>query len=236
MAGRAILPDGAKVPKAGTLCPESTALALSEGREFASRGGHKLKGALEDLNIDPAGWSCLDLGASTGGFTDCLLKSGARLVCAVDVGRGLLDLSLRSDSRVLVVEGRNARRLAEEFSPEDLRGPFDLAVMDLSFISLTLVIGEAAKFVRRGGRLLAMVKPQFECGRSRLVRRGVVRDPSAVRAAVDKVAAFARGLDPPLAAIGEAPSRLLGPKGNQEVFLYLEKPASAGDRRPVPAP
>jgi 23S rRNA (cytidine1920-2'-O)/16S rRNA (cytidine1409-2'-O)-methyltransferase len=230
MAGRALLPDGTRVPKAGALYREGTAITLSEGRQFASRGGDKLKGALEDLGIDPAGWRCLDLGASTGGFTDCLLKAGASFVCAVDVGRGLLDAGLRADPRVLAVEDCNARFLSRDHSPQDLRGPFDLAVMDLSFISLTLVIGEATRFLKPGGRILAMVKPQFESGRGPAVRKGVVRDPDAIAAAVRKVASCAAGLAPPLRVAGEAPSRVLGPKGNQEIFLYLVAGAfAAGD-------
>jgi 23S rRNA (cytidine1920-2'-O)/16S rRNA (cytidine1409-2'-O)-methyltransferase len=201
-------------------------MTVSEGKLFASRGGDKLKGALEDLGIAPAGWRCIDLGASTGGFTDCLLKSGAAYVCAVDVGRGLLDARLRGDSRVMVMEGQNARGLGASRTPEELGGPFDLAVMDLSFISLTLVIPEAAGLVKDGGSILAMVKPQFESGRGPAVKKGVVRDPEAIRAAVDKVAGFAAGLDPPLAKAGEAPSRVLGPKGNQEIFLLLVKRAA----------
>jgi 23S rRNA (cytidine1920-2'-O)/16S rRNA (cytidine1409-2'-O)-methyltransferase len=224
MAGRALLPDGTRVAKAGSLYPEGTEIRLSEGRRFVGRGGEKLQGALEDLGLDPSGMRCLDLGASTGGFTDCLLKAGASYVCAVDVGRGLLDPGLRADPRVLAVEGQNARSLGSAFSPTDLGGPFDLAVMDLAFISLTLVLGEASRFVKGGGRILAMVKPQFECGRGPSVRKGVVRDPAAIRAAVDRVAACAAGLEPPLKAEGEAPSRLLGPKGNREVFLCLAKP------------
>ncbi|MDR1039687.1 MAG: TlyA family RNA methyltransferase [Deltaproteobacteria bacterium] len=229
MAGRAHLPDGSRVPKAGSLYPEGTGITISEGKLFASRGGDKLKGALEDLGIDPAGWRCLDLGASTGGFTDCLLKSGAAFVCAVDVGKGLLDVRLRADPRVLAVEGRNARDLSAACTPEELGGPFDLAVMDLSFISLTLVLGDASRFVKDGGAVLAMVKPQFESGRGPAVKKGVVRDPAVIRAAVDKVASFAAGLVPPLSAAGEAPSRVLGPKGNQEVFLHLVKRSQGSD-------
>ncbi|MDR1037623.1 MAG: TlyA family RNA methyltransferase [Deltaproteobacteria bacterium] len=241
MAGRAYLPDGSRVPKAGSTYPEGTVMTISEGKLYASRGGDKLKGALDDLGIDPAGWKCLDLGASTGGFTDCLLKSGAASVCAVDVGRGLLDVRLREDPRVMVVEGQNARELGASRTPEELGGPFDLAVMDLSFISLTLVIGPAAGFVRNGGGILAMVKPQFESGRGPAVKKGVVRDPAAIRAAVDRVADFAAGLDPPLEKAGEAPSRVLGPKGNQEVFLHLVKVQTTGgiqdgdDAMPAPA-
>ncbi len=156
------------------------------------------------------------MGASTGGVTDCLLQHGAARVTAVDVGRNLIDWGLRQDSRVTVVEGVNARRLTDE-----VRGPFDLAVIDVSFISLELVLGQAAALVRPEGLLLAMVKPQFEVGRAKVGKRGVVKNQTDIDEAVDRISAFGANLTPPWTEIGRAPSRLPGPEGNREVFLLF---------------
>jgi 23S rRNA (cytidine1920-2'-O)/16S rRNA (cytidine1409-2'-O)-methyltransferase len=220
MAGRVLGPDGRRIDKPGQRLAPGTVLAVSEGRRFASRAGFKLEGALEDLGLNPAGLDCLDLGSSTGGFTDCLLQKGARRITAVDVGRGLMDARLASDPRVRLIEGRNARHL-DRLPPEALGGPFDLAVMDLSFISLGLVLAQAASLLAPGGRILAMVKPQFEVGRPEVGKGGIVRDEALISRAVDGVAALAPALDPPLAEMGRAPSRLKGRDGNQEVFLML---------------
>jgi 23S rRNA (cytidine1920-2'-O)/16S rRNA (cytidine1409-2'-O)-methyltransferase len=162
--------------------------------------------------------SCLDIGASTGGFTDCLLRHGAAGVWAVDVGRNLMDPKLRRDERVRLIEGLNARHLAA-----GLPGPpdFDLAVMDVSFISLELILPQAAGLVRPEGRLLALVKPQFEVGRAKVGKKGVVRDPEAIRAAVDKISALGPALVPPFRELGRAPSRLTGAAGNQEIFVLF---------------
>ncbi|MDR1921223.1 MAG: TlyA family RNA methyltransferase [Candidatus Adiutrix sp.] len=216
---------GRPVKKAGERWPLDTVFAVAARRRFVSRGGHKLEGALEDLGVDPKGLRALDVGASTGGFTDCLLQHGAAAVTAVDVGRNLLDWTLRRDERVTAVEGVNARALAEHLS-----GPgFDLAVIDVSFISLALIIPQAARLMNEGARILAMVKPQFEVGRDKVGKKGVVRDQAAIDGAVNKIAALAPLLDPPFKVSGRAPSRLPGPEGNREVFLLFERPAEAAE-------
>jgi 23S rRNA (cytidine1920-2'-O)/16S rRNA (cytidine1409-2'-O)-methyltransferase len=174
-----------------------------------------LAGALEHFGVDPAGKVCLDAGASTGGFTHVLLLRGAAKVYAVDVGYGQLDQSLRRDPRVVVLERANIRLLPKETIPE----PIELATLDLSFISLTLVIPKILEFLAPGGAILALVKPQFEVGKGKVGKGGVVRDPDLQRQAVAKVAAAARALG---FWVSEAyPAPLKGPKGNQEYFLLL---------------
>ncbi len=188
---------------------------------YVSRGGVKLAGALDLLGIDPAGLRCLDIGQSTGGFTDCLLQRGAAHVVGVDVGYGQLDWKLRGDLRVRVIERTNAR----EISPELIGEPVDLAVIDVSFISLRLILPAVKACVKDDGRILAMVKPQFEVGRERVGSGGVVRDEVARREAVDAVRVFGRdalGLEP----IGEAASPIEGPSGNRETFLLFHVRAS----------
>ncbi len=214
LAGR-VLVDDAPVDKAGTRVSEDAALRIrGETRRFVSRGGEKLAGALADLGVDPAGLHCLDIGASTGGFTDCLLQGGARAVVAVDVGYGQLDERLRRDPRVRALERKNARELA----PADVPEAIDLVVVDVSFISATLLLA-AIRAVAPRARLLVMVKPQFEVGRERVGKGGVVRDDADRAAAVARVRAAAEQHG--YAAAGEAESRLAGPKGNREVFLLL---------------
>ncbi len=192
--------------------PEET-LIVDEGPRYVSRGGTKLENALDALEIDVAGRDCLDVGASTGGFTDCLLQRGAARVIATDVAYGQLDLRLREDSRVTVIERLNAR----ELQPADL--PFEpgLATVDVSFISLAKILPAVARCLAPGGEMLAMVKPQFELGRKR-VGRGVVRDDGDRREAILAVAGAARDLGLPVR--GFAPSGLPGPKGNRETFVW----------------
>jgi 23S rRNA (cytidine1920-2'-O)/16S rRNA (cytidine1409-2'-O)-methyltransferase len=221
--------SGRAVTKAGELWPAEAVFTVTPRRRFVSRGGLKLEGALADLGLDPAGLAVLDVGASTGGFTDCLLQHGAARVTAVDVGRHLLDPRLAADERVTVVDGLNARRLGEA-GPA---GGFDLAVLDVSFISLELVLPPAAGLVRPGGHLLALVKPQFEVGRTRVGKKGVVRNQADIDAAVEKISALGPALGPPRRAVGRAPSRLTGPKGNREVFVLFEScpdPDGAGPK------
>lgn len=184
-------------------------------RPFVSRGGVKLSNALDALGIDVDGLDCLDVGASTGGFTDCLLQRGARTVTALDVAYGQIDQTMRDHPQVRVIERLNARDLV----PGDIDGTPDLAVIDVSFISLTKVIEPVTSVLAPEGRLLAMVKPQFELGRRRVGRGGVVRDPADRREAVESVADWCRGIG--LALLGVAPTGLPGPKGNLETFLYL---------------
>jgi len=192
--------------------PEAT-LVVDSGPRFVSRGGTKLENALDALQIDVADCDCLDVGASTGGFTDCLLQRGATRVAAVDVAYGQLDLRLREDPRVTVVERLNARAL----EPADIPFAADLAVVDVSFISLTKILPAVARCLAPGGEVLAMVKPQFELGRER-VGRGVVRDDGDRHEAIVKVARAAQDLG--LAVRGFASSGLPGPKGNRETFVW----------------
>jgi 23S rRNA (cytidine1920-2'-O)/16S rRNA (cytidine1409-2'-O)-methyltransferase len=183
--------------------------------DFVSRGGIKLRNALDGFDLDVSGLRCLDVGASTGGFTDCLLKRGATEVIALDVAYGQIDFGLRQDPRVTVIERLNARNLT--FS--DLPFRPELTVVDVSFISLTKILGAVESCVEPGGEVLAMVKPQFELGRKRVGRGGVVRSPEDRREAVEIVADFARSLG--FSLLGVQPTGLPGPKGNLETFLRL---------------
>lgn len=211
VAGQVLDKPGHEVP------PDSPLEVLAPPR-YVSRGGEKLEGALRAFGVDPQGRVCLDVGASTGGFTDCLLQHGAARVYAVDVGRGQLDWRLRRDPRVVVREGLNARHLR----PEDLGEPVDLATVDVSFISLRLVLPPLEAVLRPGGEVIALVKPQFEAGRG-LVRRGVVRDPAVHEAVLQGIASFARE-ELGWTVVRSAPSPLLGPAGNREFFLHLRTP------------
>lgn len=211
--------DGAVVDKPGTRVALEAAVELrTAGSRFVSRGGDKLAGALEDLGVDPAGRACLDLGASTGGFTDCLLQAGARRVVAVDVGYGQLDAKLRGDPRVVVLERVNARALEAAQMPE----PIGLVVADLAFISLRLVVPALAA-VAPAAEWLLLVKPQFEVGRERVGKGGVVRDDALRAEAVDAVRDACAALG--WAEVARVDSRVHGPKGNREVFLFLRPPS-----------
>lgn len=196
-------------------------LIVTQQRRFVSRGGIKLENALESLSLDVSGLSCLDVGASTGGFTDCLLQRGAERVIALDVAYGQLDLTLREDPRVTVIERCNARDL----EPEALPYLPAMAVIDVSFISLAKVLAPVAACLAEGGELLAMVKPQFELGRARVGRGGVVRSAADRRDAIREVAVAAEGAN--LEVRGVASSGLPGPKGNIETFLRCVR-ADAG--------
>ena len=214
LAGR-VLVDDAPADKAGRAVPLSATVRLRGAtRRYVSRGGDKLAGALADLGVEPAGKVCLDLGASTGGFTDCLLQHGAKQVVAVDVGYGQLDVRLRDDPRVRLLERTNARQLAAADVPE----PIELVTIDVSFISATLLLPRVFELAPRA-ELLVMVKPQFEVGRERVGKGGVVRDDADRAAAVARVREAAEALG--YGARGEVESRLAGPKGNREVFLWM---------------
>jgi 23S rRNA (cytidine1920-2'-O)/16S rRNA (cytidine1409-2'-O)-methyltransferase len=204
--------DGPLALRPSQLVEPQAELVVDSGPRFVSRGGVKLENALDALALDVDGLDCLDVGASTGGFSDCLLQRGAARVAAVDVAYGQLALSLREDPRVTVLERVNARGL----SPAQLPFAPQLAVIDVSFISLAKVLPAVAACLAPGGELLAMVKPQFELGRER-VGKGVVRDAADRREAILGVAAAARELG--LSIKGFAPSGLPGPKGNRETFL-----------------
>ncbi len=205
--------DGPVAQRPSQLVEPEAALFVEEGPRFVSRGGIKLENALRALGIDLVGRDCLDVGASTGGFTDCLLQRGAARVAAVDVAYGQIDLKLREDPRVTVIERVNARAL----EPADLPFAPGLATVDVSFISLRKVLPAVARCLAPDGEALAMVKPQFELGRER-VRKGVVRDAGDRREAVLSVAMAARELG--LSIRGFASSGLPGPKGNRETFVW----------------
>jgi 23S rRNA (cytidine1920-2'-O)/16S rRNA (cytidine1409-2'-O)-methyltransferase len=211
--------DGPRATKPGQLVSGDAELLVEGERRYVSRGGLKLEHALDELGLDVSGLSCLDVGASTGGFTDCLLRRGAERVIALDVGYGQLDWTLRNDPRVVVMERVNARHLR----PEDLPYRPDLATIDVSFISLAKVLPAAAACLGPRGQVLALVKPQFELGRGR-VRGGVVRSPEERREALLAVAQSARRAG--LAVMAFAPSGLPGPKGNRETFIHC---ATEGD-------
>jgi 23S rRNA (cytidine1920-2'-O)/16S rRNA (cytidine1409-2'-O)-methyltransferase len=210
-------PDGPVALKPSQLVADDAELLVAEGPRFVSRGGFKLERALEGLGIDVAGLDCLDVGASTGGFTDCLLRRGAARVIALDVARGQLDWSLRNDPRVTVIERANARALTADDLPYRPR----LATIDVSFISLAKVLPAVAGCVDPDGELLALVKPQFELGRERVGKGGVVRDAADRRDALRSVAAAATAAG--LAVRGFASSGLPGPKGNRETFVLLAR-------------
>ena len=203
--------------KAGDLVDAATRLAVTERDPYVSRGGHKLAAALDAFGIDPGGRVCLDTGASTGGFTDVLLQRGAVRVYALDVGRGQLAESLRQDERVVSMERTNARSLTASSLPE----PIDLAVIDVSFISLAVVLGPIASTLRSGADapIVALVKPQFEAGRGR-TDHGVVRDPAIHREVLERVAEVAQGIG--LGARAVIASPILGPEGNREFLLHLQ--------------
>jgi 23S rRNA (cytidine1920-2'-O)/16S rRNA (cytidine1409-2'-O)-methyltransferase len=205
--------DGPVALRPSQLVEPDASLIVDEGPRYVSRGGTKLENALEALGIDVAGRECLDVGASTGGFTDCLLQRGATRVAAVDVAYGQLDVRMREDPRVHVIERLNARELI----PADLPFEPSLATVDVSFISLTKVLPAVARCLAPGGEILAMVKPQFELGRER-VGRGVVRAVDDRREAIVKVARAAQELG--LRVRGFASSGLPGPKGNRETFVW----------------
>ncbi len=213
-AGR-VLVDDTPVDKPGTRIRDHSIIRLrGEDRRFVSRGGEKLTGALEELGIDPSGRICLDLGASTGGFTDCLLQSGARHVVAVDVGYGQLDARLRADPRVTVMERTNARH----FKASALEKTPDLVAIDVSFISVRLLLPMLARELPTC-ELIILVKPQFEVGRAQVGKGGVVRDPELRAAAAAGVVDCAEELG--WQAAGEAESQLPGPSGNREIFVRL---------------
>ncbi len=214
VAGR-VRVDGAVVDRPATPVTEAATLELDPGNPFVSRGGEKLAGALDDLSIDVTGVVALDLGASTGGFTDCLLQRGARQVTAVDVGYGQLAWSLRIDPRVSVKERTNARNLV----PDDLSERPDFVTCDLAFISIETVWPAVARCLADVFRGVLLVKPQFEVGRGNVGSGGVVRDPGQHRFAIERVASAIGGTG--AVVTGVVPSHLIGPKGNREFCLAI---------------
>jgi 23S rRNA (cytidine1920-2'-O)/16S rRNA (cytidine1409-2'-O)-methyltransferase len=219
MAGLVRVIEGEKaavVDKPGRMFPAGTLFALTAGERYVSRGGGKLETAIEAFGLDVTGLIALDAGASTGGFTDCLLQHGGARVYAVDVGTAQLHEKLRADPRVVSLEQVNLRHAPADLLPE----PVDLVVADLSFISLTLVLPSCLKFLKPGGRLVVLVKPQFELTPEKVGKGGVVREEVYQREAVDKVTGFARD-ELGLALLGVVPSKVKGPKGNQEYLVCL---------------
>ncbi|MFN8543113.1 MAG: TlyA family RNA methyltransferase [Candidatus Binatia bacterium] len=215
MAGDVLVADR-PVTKSGTVVAPDATIRLREAPSpWVSRGGEKLAGALEAFALDVTGCVALDVGASTGGFTDVLLRHGARRVIAADVGYGQLAWALRQDPRVAVLDRVNARGLTPEMLPE----PPNVVTIDVSFISLALVLPAVARVAAPGADVIALVKPQFEVGREAVGKGGVVRDDAARAAAVRKVCAAAEAAG--FVVRGEAESVLPGPKGNREVFLWL---------------
>jgi len=223
-AGRVRLgKDGSTVDKPSELVPEDAELVVAEGEEFVSRGGIKLNNALNELPIEVEDRLALDVGASTGGFTDCLLQRGAKLVLAVDVGYGQLDWSLRQDQRVLVMERLNARFLGDSHLPFRPQ----LITVDVSFISLAMLMPSIVATAADQFDLLGLVKPQFELGKEKVGKGGVVRDSADRRHAIRKVidAAEKEGL----IVRGLASSGLPGPKGNRETFVWAARGGNAID-------
>jgi len=216
LAGRVTV-DGSPVVKAGAPVREDALIELAEGPRYVSRGGVKLAGALEAFGIDPAGRVALDVGASTGGFTDCMLQRGAARVAALDVGYGQLAWSLRNDPRVLVLERTNIRSA----DPAVLGGPFDLVTIDVSFIGLAKVLPHLASVTTPGADVMALVKPQFEAGKGRVGKKGVVRDPLVHRDVLASVIGAAADLG--WVARGLTWSPITGPEGNIEFWLRLAR-------------
>lgn len=214
MEGR-VRVDGRVATKAGQSVKSDASIEVAQPRRFVSRGGEKLDRALSAFGIDAAGAVALDVGASTGGFTDCLLQRGAASVTAVDVGYGQLDWRLRNDPRVVAIERTNFRLLADDAFP----GGFDLIAIDASFISVRTILARAAAYLRPAGAIVALIKPQFEAGRERLGSGGVVRDPETHGAVLREVrdGVTALGLVP----VALVSSPLLGPAGNREFLAEI---------------
>jgi 23S rRNA (cytidine1920-2'-O)/16S rRNA (cytidine1409-2'-O)-methyltransferase len=213
----AVSVDGQRVDKAGALVAPGSRIEITARPRFVSRGGEKLAHALDAFGISPQGRVCVDVGASTGGFTHCLLERGAARVYAVDVGQGQLDASLRADGRVVVMEKTNARQLDPYAFPE----PPDLATIDVSFISLEKVLPSVFNVLKPAGEAVALVKPQFEVGKGQVGKGGVVRDPAHHKAVIERVARFAVLHGWHVRGVTASPVR--GPKGNREFFLRLTK-------------
>jgi 23S rRNA (cytidine1920-2'-O)/16S rRNA (cytidine1409-2'-O)-methyltransferase len=206
-----------RIDKASTLVPRNAGIRIKgQDNPYVSRGGLKLKGALTEFGVNVAGFVALDIGASTGGFTDCMLQEGARKVYAVDVGYGQLAWKLRNDERVVVFEKTNIRY----FSGSGIDDEIDIATIDASFISLKLVIPATLRLLKKGTVILALIKPQFEAGRGEVGKGGVVKDPDIHKRVVDEIDEFCQELG--LNVLGTCESPLLGPAGNKEFFIYVK--------------
>ncbi len=215
----AVLVGDRPADKAGSLVAADAEIRIrGEENPYVSRGGLKLRGALESFGISVRGMVALDVGASTGGFTDCLLQAGAAKVYALDVGYGQLAWKLREDSRVVSIERTNIRH----YDGRDITDRVGIAVIDASFISLRLVIPPVVKLIGAGAAILALVKPQFEVGKGEVGKRGVVRDPALHERVLAETASFCREMG--LEVLGSCTSPITGPAGNREFFLHLRKP------------
>jgi len=220
MAGRVAV-ESRTIDKPGTKVEVEAVLSLrGEDQPYVSRGGIKLEGALEAFRIDPKGLVVMDVGASTGGFTDCVLQRGAKKVYAVDVGYGQLAWKLQRDPRVINLERRNIRYLKREEVKEEV----DLILIDTSFISIEKFLPNLLNFLKRGGSIISLIKPQFEVGKGEVGKGGVVRDTTLHQKVIDRISQFSRGLG--LSVLGMTESPILGPKGNREFFIYLRKETS----------
>jgi 23S rRNA (cytidine1920-2'-O)/16S rRNA (cytidine1409-2'-O)-methyltransferase len=210
--------EGRMIDKPGAQVNADAELQLrGEESPYVSRGGEKLEGALKAFGIDPKGMVVMDVGASTGGFTDCVLQKGADKVHAVDVGYGQLAWKLQKDPRVVNLERRNIRYLKREEVWEEA----DLILIDTSFISIEKFLPHLLRFLKKGGSILGLVKPQFEVGKGKVGKGGVVREAALHQKVIDRISTFSRGLG--LKVLGVMESPLLGPKGNKEFFIYLKK-------------
>jgi len=209
-----VMVGGKVLDKPGSLIGEDSEVVIKPAPKYVSRGGIKLESGLRAFGVSVENKVCLDIGASTGGFTDCLLQFGAKKVYALDVGKGLIDQRLRNDPRVIIIEGFNARYLSRETIPEQI----ELLCIDVSFISLNLILSSAKSVLKPNAEVLALVKPQFEL-EPKLVKKGVVRDPELQLKAVQKVREFAEKVG--FQTLGQTRAGIKGQKGNQEFFLYL---------------
>lgn len=219
MAG-CVYVNGQKEDKAGSMFPETASLEVHGNTlRYVSRGGLKLEKAMNDFDVTLTGKVCMDVGASTGGFTDCMLQNGAVKVYSVDVGHGQLDWKLRNDERVVCMEKTNIRYVV----PEDIDTFVDFASIDVSFISLTKVLPPVRRLLSENGQIVCLIKPQFEAGREKVGKKGVVRDAAVHREVIEKVVAFAR--EQHLAPIALDFSPIKGPEGNIEYLLHLQKMA-----------
>jgi 23S rRNA (cytidine1920-2'-O)/16S rRNA (cytidine1409-2'-O)-methyltransferase len=217
MAGKAAV-EGKRIDKPGIQINVDAQVQLqAKDSPYVGRGGEKMEGALEAFAIDPKGMIVMDVGASTGGFTDCILQRGAKKVYAVDVGYGQLAWRLQKDPRVVNLERRNIRYLQREEIQEET----DLILIDTSFISVEKFLPHLLGFLKRGGSILSLIKPQFEVGKGEVGKGGVVRDKALHEKVIDRISNFSRGLG--LTVLGVTESPLLGPKGNREFFIYLKK-------------
>lgn len=210
-----VMVDGHPVDKAGSMVAEEGNITIKESLPYVSRGGLKLAEAIDHFQLQPQGYICADIGASTGGFTDCLLQNGAAKVYSIDVGYGQLAWKLRQDERVVVMERTNARHLKEN----DIADKIDMAVVDASFISLKLLLPPLLPFFDKRKQIVALIKPQFEVGRGKVGKGGVVRDESLHDEVIGQISDFAVSIG--LQCRGVVASPILGPKGNREFLIYL---------------